>query len=584
MERDTEIHHYWHVIRRRKSPMIWSAVIVFLVTAVVAFVLPPVYRSTATILIEAQEIPQDLVRSTVTGYVEERLQSITQLVLIRSRLLDIIGRFGLYEDLKNRYTTEEIIQKMREDIQLEPIQTQVINPKSGRPGSATIAFTLSYEGEHAKKVTQVANVLTSLYMEENLKNREAKARTTFEFLENQLKELRAETLRIEAEIAGFKNEHIQELPELMELNLRTMERLQREIDVKRDEIKTLVNRKIYLEGQLATVEPMMYAVTAGGKRVMTPREELELLRSQYLSLKATHAEGHPDVVALKKRLDVMEEEVSGRDELRKLYAELHDKQAELARLSEKFSDKHPDMIRLTKEVAEIKKEVDVLAESQNVLKAVEDEQPENPSYIHLKTQIASAEMQIENANDGLALLQAEYKKYQTRVENTPQVEQQYRALQRDYVNAQAKYQETLNRLLAAKEAKGLEESRMGEKFTLIDPAVMPEKPDRPNRLAIVLIGFILAMGAGIGSAALAEYADQSVRDADELTKISGHPVLAVIPYLDTPSDLSRKRLKRWVYAGSAAGFVIIGLALLHYVWGPLDVLWVRAVRYFYMSF
>ena len=147
MEQNADIRQYWEAVKRRKRHIFIPAVLVFLLSVVVAFVLPPVYKSSGTILIEAQEIPQDFVRSTVTGYVEERVQMITQLVLSRARLLEIINRFGLYEDLKGRSTTEEIVENMREDIQMEPIQAEVVNPQSGRPGSATIAFTLSYEGE-----------------------------------------------------------------------------------------------------------------------------------------------------------------------------------------------------------------------------------------------------------------------------------------------------------------------------------------------------------------------------------------------------------------------------------------------------
>ena len=182
------------------------------------------------------------------------------------------------------------------------------------------------------------------------------------------------------------------------------------------------------------------------------------------------------------------------------------------------------------------------------------------------------------------LLQAEYKKYQTRVENTPQVEQGYRALQRDYANAQAKYQETTARLLAAKEAKGLEESRMGEKFTLVDPPVTPEMPDKPNRIVIIVIGLVLAIGTGIGSGAMAEHLDQSVRAADELTAVSGHTVLAVIPYLETPADVLRRRRRKWALLGSAIGFLIIGLLALHYIYGPLDILWIRLTRHIHMAF
>jgi hypothetical protein len=219
-----------------------------------------------------------------------------------------------------------------------------------------------------------------------------------------------------------------------------------------------------------------------------------------------------------------------------------------------------------------------------VLKAFEEERPENPSYINLQTQISSTEMEIAKANQELRLLQDEKEGYRTRVENTPRVEQEYRAVYRDYTNAQAKYQETTKRLLAAKEAKGLEESRMGEKFTLIDPPVMPEKPDRPNRMAILLIGLVLAMGAGVGFGSLAEYMDQSVRQPDELTRISGHGVLAVIPFLETRWDLARRRRRRWTLVGSSIGFIVLGIAALHYLYGPLDILWIKIVRYLYIRF
>jgi uncharacterized protein involved in exopolysaccharide biosynthesis len=583
MHQSGDIQQYLAVIKRRKYQFILPAVIVFFLATVVTFLLPPVYKSTATILIEAQEIPSELVQSTVTGYVEQRLQAITQLVLSRTRLSEIINRFELYQDLRRRYSTEEIVENMREDIQMEPITAEVINPQSGRPGSATIAFTLSYEGKDPRKVAQVANVLTSLYLEENLRNREEKARTTFEFLENQLTQLRQEIVVTEKRIAAFKEKHINALPELMQINLQTMERLRREIDAKEEEIKTLVNRKIYLEGQLASVEPAMYNVTLDGKRVMTPKEELEALRSQYLSLRSTHSEMHPDVISLKKRVEAMESEVSTRDTLRELYRQLQEKEKELAQLSKNYSGNHPDVIKLNKEVAGLREEVKNLSEKQTVLKA-ENEKPENPAYINLQTQIASTRMEIDNAREELTLLKKKYDDYQQRVENTPQVEQEYRALQRDYTNAQAKYQETMNRLLAAREAKGLEESRMAEKFTIIDPPVMPEKPDRPNRLALLLVGMVLSVGSGVGFGSMAEYMDRSVRSPDELAQVSGQPVLAVIPYLETPGDLLKRRRRRWAIAGGSIGLFAVGLTAVHFLYRPLDILWLKIVRRFYLSF
>jgi uncharacterized protein involved in exopolysaccharide biosynthesis len=485
--------------------------------------------------------------------------------------------------LKDRYTTEEIIGEMRDDIALEPIQTEVVSPDSRRPGTATIAFMLSYEGKDPKKVAQVANVLTSFYMEENLKKREEKARTTFEFLESQLEELRSEILVTESKIAEFKTSHIGELPELMQLNLQTMEQLKREIAANEEQIKTLVNRKIYLEGQLATLGPMMYAVSSGGQRVMTPKEEVEALRSQYLGLISTRSKGHPDVIAMKKRLDAMENEVSTRDDLRELYRQLQDKEARLAVLAERFTNKHPDVIKLQKEVVGLKEEVQTLSERQTVLK-VEDEKPENPSYISLQSQISATEMEIANTDKDLEALKEDYASYRQRVEQTPQVEQQYLVLQRDYMNAQAKYQETMTRLLAAREAKGLEENRMAEKFTLVDPPLTPEKPDRPNRFAILLIGVVLALGCGVGFGSMAEYMDHSVREVDELAGISGHPVLAVVPFLETTQDRTKRLRRRLALVGGTFGIAAIGLVVLHLFYRPLDIVWIQITRRLYLYF
>ena len=578
MEQAADVKQYWEIVKRRKFHIIIPAVLIFGLSVVIAFVLPPVYKSSGTILIEAQEIPEDMVRTTVTGYVEERLQMISQVVMSRSKLLEIMNRFGLYEDLRDRYTTEEIIEKMREDITMEPIQTEVMNPRSGRPGSATIAFNLSYEGKDRRKVGQVANVLCSAYLEENLRNREQKAETTFQFLEGQLETLRSEILETEALIARFKQQNVGVLPELMEVNLQTMERLQREISQVENRIQNLEDRKIYLKGQLATVEPVRHAVNVMGNRVLTPKEELEALRSEYRELKATRSKDHPDVIALKKRVETMEGEVSARREFRDLRRQLQSKETELSLMQEKFSSRHPDVIRLKKEIQGLKAEIAKLPEERLAMTA-EEENPENPSYINLQTQIASAELDIASTKEELASLKEQYKDYQGRVEVTPQVEQRYRALQRDYANAQAQYQETMGRLMTAKEAKGLEESRMGEKFTLVDPPITPEKPDKPNRLAIILIGVVLAMGAGVGFGSMAEYVDQSVYDEGDLAEVTGHPVLAVIPELETPQLLAKKRWK-WITVGVVILVGIVGgLAAVHIWYQPLDILWIKAMRH-----
>ncbi len=145
----------------------------FILAAIVAFCWPPTYRSTATILIEEQEVPREYVNTAVTTFADQRLQTLNQRIMGTTRLLEIITKFKLYDDLKSKWTTEEIVDKMRKkDIKFDTVSADVIDPRTGQPRPATIAFTVSYKGKNPAVVQQVASELTSLYLEENLKDRE----------------------------------------------------------------------------------------------------------------------------------------------------------------------------------------------------------------------------------------------------------------------------------------------------------------------------------------------------------------------------------------------------------------------------
>src|SRR5271157_2830353 len=158
------------VIKKRRWGFIVPVLALFLLSVLVLMIWAPVYRSTSTILIEEREIPPEYVMSTVTSYAEQRLQQINQRIMSSTRLMEIINRFNLYADKRSKVTTEEIVNNMRKkDIKLEPVSANVVDPRSGHAQEATIAFTVSYEGENPQVVQQVANVLTSLYLEENIK-------------------------------------------------------------------------------------------------------------------------------------------------------------------------------------------------------------------------------------------------------------------------------------------------------------------------------------------------------------------------------------------------------------------------------
>lgn len=579
VEETQEVKDLRGVVRRRRKGFITAFVAVFFAGLIIAFALPPIYLSESTILIEEQQIPADFVKTTITSYVEERLQMITQQIMSRSKLLDVINRFGLYPEMRDRYTTEDIIEEMREDIRLETISADVIDKRTGRPSAATIAFKLSYEGKDPTKVQQVANVLASLYLEENLKAREQQASNTTAFLDQERDQLKTEIEDLENKITEFKKAHLGELPEHSAVNLQQLSRLSRDIDQMSAQLRTLQERKIYLEGQLVGMDPLSPIVTEEGKTIMNPKERLKLLRLQLVSLQSSLSERHPDVKKLKSEIQELETQVGDSDDSVEKLRRLEDLKGKLAEMKGKLGPKHPDVVKLTREVEALSEEVKGL-EAKKAGLSLAQEKPDNPAYINLRTQLASVEMEIKSLLQERAKLNKEMNQYQVKLANAPLVEKRFNELTRDYENAKIRYNEIMNKLMEARVAQGMEETQRGERFTIIDPAQFPEKPHKPNRLAIMLISLVLALGAGVGLAAARESLDQSVKSPEELTGFSGEPVLSVIPFMQTDQERRAKALKKALWIFVVLGAVAAALIVIHIFVMPLDILWLKLERRF----
>jgi succinoglycan biosynthesis transport protein ExoP len=238
-EETRDLRDYIDAFQRRRTSILITALTIFALGVAAAVLWPPTYKSTATILIEEQEIPSTLVQSTVTSYATQRIETISQRVMTRANLLEVIEKYRLYEDERKRETTEEIIERMREDIGLNMLSADVIDPRSGRPMPATIAFTLAFSSEDPSRAQKVTSELTSLYLSENLKTRTAKADETFEFLSDESSRLNTRIAELEADLATFKEAHAHSLPELKELTTTLMDRTDREVSDANNELRTL---------------------------------------------------------------------------------------------------------------------------------------------------------------------------------------------------------------------------------------------------------------------------------------------------------------------------------------------------------
>jgi polysaccharide chain length determinant protein (PEP-CTERM system associated) len=483
----------------------WLALVSFLVpvTAAVSIVsfLPNVYRSTATVLVDRQQIPEAFVRSTVTSALETRLQTISQEILSRSRLEDLITRFGLYPDLRNRVPFEEVIAHMRSDIKLDLKSVEARGQRE-----ATVAFTIAYQGGNAQTVAVITNMLASFYIDENLKSRERQATSTAEFLKVQLAETKRRLDVQEQRVSDFKRRHLGELPQQLETNLGTLERLHAQLRVNADNQTRAAERRQALSSQLAEAESLLAvplaATTPGLAPAATETPEMRLTR-------------------------------------------LKD---ELARLRTQFSEKYPDVVRVAAEVALLEKEV---AEHQARLAAKKPEEkpvaPTAPSPIatpyilRLKEALSEIDADIKVFKGEEKRLQDSIGGYQARVENVPRREQEFRELSRDYDNTRELYQTLLKRYDEAQLAESMEQRQKGEQFRVLDAALPNTTPAAPKRPQLFAIAVVASLGLALAVVFAAEKVDSAFHGVDDLRAFSAIPVVVSIPMIMTKAALRRSR-------------------------------------------
>ena len=568
-EQQKDIQDYIIAVRKRKGAIISIFSIVLLLTVTIAFLLPAMYRSSSTILIEQQEIPPELVLSTVTSYAAERIQTIQARVMSRTNLLKIIDKFKLYEDERKFETTEEIIERMQEDVSLDILSADVVDPRTGRPSSATIAFTLSYQGESPEAVQRVANELTTLYLNENLTSRAEKASETSVFFKEETERLGRQIDDLESRIAIFKQEHADALPELQALNLSVLQRKEAELTSIDTTLRTLDEKSFYLGGQLAQIEP-------GDPSVPGSVERLKLLQAQYASIRSKYSEEHPDVVRLKSEIESLEKETGRSNDASAIAEQLKFLNGELAQKQQKYTADHPDIVSLKEKIRALNNELEVV--KNRPMDDYYEAQPDNPLYITIESQLEGVKSEIKSLRQQRKQVVDKISEIEKSLYNAPQVEREYLILQRDYANAVSRYQETKAKQMQADVAKQLESESKGEKFTLIDPAALPEKPVSPNRPAIIFLGFILALGSSLGFAIVADTISGAVRGARSIQRSLGALPLSVIPFEMNLEDRAKtKRIKKRVVILFVA-VIVIALLLIHFLISPLDVLWFRALR------
>ena len=501
----------------------WLLLIPFAVGLAAAPVLarfaPERYRSEALLLVIPQQVPEDYVTPTMTQSIEERLPAITDQILSRSRLEQIIQQLDLYPAERERQVMEDVVQKMRLDI-----QTSAALPASGARREIN-SIRVSYVSDNAERARQVTERLASLYIEQNLKDRENQADSTSQFLTTQLDVAKRRLIEQEKKLEEYRKNHAGQLPSQLQGNLLAIQTASQQVQSLNESMNRAQERRLLIERQIADTQAVAVPVPAGTPENPAPlstAQQLELARARLAIVLQRYTPSHPEVAALERMI---------------------------VDLVTKLESEAP---------------VGVVAEQKKPVTPAEAAQQKR--ILELQAELTVIDYQLTANRAEAARLNALIAEYQAKIDVLPTRESELVELTRDYSTMQAAYTNLLVKREDAMLASNLERRQIGEQFKLLDTASMPERPyNHQQRLGVMSSGAIAGLVLGLLIVGLLEYRDSSFRSEQEAQRTLSVPVLALIPAMSSAVE-ARAATRRARMIDAGGGAVVLAAILVVVLW------------------
>jgi polysaccharide chain length determinant protein (PEP-CTERM system associated) len=500
-----------HIVLRRK----WLILVPFLVaaisTAVVAHRLPKRYRSETVILVVPQRVPEEYVRSTVSARIEDRLSSLREQILSRSRLERVIQDFDLYEDLRATKVMEDVVEAMRRDIDVKVERGD--------------AFRVSYISTQPRTAQQVTERLASLFIDENLRDRAVQAQGTSQFLETQLEEARRRLLEHERVLEAYKRQYAGQLPAQAPGNFQAIQSAQFQLQSVTEAINKDRDRRLVLEKQIGDVQVGSDPVTIGPagepSGPLSTAQQLDAAQTKLAALQTRYTAEHPDVTAQRRVVRELE-----------------------ARLKTEGSQ--------TASVAPAPRLSGAEALRQSRLR-------------DLTSELKNLDAQLGRRQEQERLLQSQIASYQIKVDAVPTREAELTALTRDYETLKNAYTNLLAKREDSKIAVNLERNQIGEQFKVLDPARVPERPYSPNVMKIDFVGAAMGLMLGVALVGFLEYRDTSFKTEEDVMQLLKLPVLALVPMMASERE-TRARRRRTRLVALGVGVLIVSTTTALALW------------------
>jgi polysaccharide chain length determinant protein (PEP-CTERM system associated) len=496
---------------RRKWCIAVPALVIAVAVAAWTHYLPDQYRSETLILVVPQRVPESYVRSTVTTRIEDRLQAISQQIMSRTKLEQIIQDFNLYTGERKTLIMEDIVDQMRKYIDVQVVKGD--------------AFRVSFISDEPRTAMRVTERLASFFIDESLRDRALLADGTNQFLEAQLEQARRALIDTEQKLEAYRRRHAGELPTERDSNIQGVHNTEMQLQaliesLNRDRDRHLVVERAISDAQMAAT----LAETAAAAAPAPPSAEPA--------------------------------EAPAANQLRAA-------QAALQALALRLKPEHPDIGRLKRQITELQRRADAEAAARPVSA---DPVPPSPADAvrrsrldDLRTELGNLDRQIAFKTGEEARVRKVLADYQKRLEATPTRESELTDLTRDYATLQTAYQSLLTKKQDSQISTNLERRQIGEQFRILDPARLPERPFSPNRPLIYGMGVLAGLAVGFGLVALMEYLDRTMRSEADVRTALNLPVLATIPLI-RESAPRRKRVA--TESASAAAALLATLAAI----------------------
>ncbi len=519
---DMEFREYLALFKRRRWLVVFSFLAIFFAAIVYCVVVSEQYKSTTTILIIPQSVPENYVRSTVSLRVEEQLATIKQQVLSRTSLIKVMDEIGLFAEERKRRPVEEVVEMMRRRIEIVVVE--------GRSPVSSEAFSLSFVHEDRRSAMLAASRLASFFIDENLKTREQQAVGTSEFLESQLRDTKVKLEAQEARVKDYKMKYMGELPQQMEANLRMLTGLQDRLRSIGDAQRTAQDRRVLLEAQIGFLERPVGAA---------PGDNTQHVAS------------------------------GGSDSLQGLMRELAARRTRLSELTARYTERYPEIPRLRQEIADLEKRI---FDARQLISAGSDDAQRGVALAasgasgteidelrRMKAQVESTTLEISSLRKERDEITKNIAKAEEKIERSPRREQEMISLLRDYDNLKRSYDGLLQKKLEADVAQNLEKRQKGTQFQILDPANLPEEPFKPDRRKVMGVALVLALGLGFGGTLGLEMIDPTLRSKTDFKHYFQVPVLACIPVIQ---DGHYKRNRTFMKVAVLSGLVSFAAAFL----------------------